>query len=182
MRMVIIGPPGSGKGTQAERLAKNFGIPPVSTGEIFREHVKHGTPLGVEAAAHLDAGNFVPDSLTNRMVRERLSRADVRDGFILDGYPRTPAHTPELDRMLEADGRTLDAALQLTADDNELIDRMLKRAAISQRSDDTEEVIRHRLELYRLQTEPIIALYSGRGILVNVDGNGSEDEVFARSV
>lgn len=182
MRMLILGPPGCGKGTQAERLSRHLGITWVSTGDVFREHVKNGTPLGREVMTHLDAGDFVPDSLTNRMVRERLSQDDLADGFLLDGYPRNTAQMAELDRILAADGHQLDAALQLDVDDAELVRRMLHRATLTGRSDDTEDVIRHRLRLYYQETEPVASSYSRRGILVNVDGTGAEDEVFERSV
>lgn len=180
MRMLIMGPPGCGKGTQAERLSKRLGINGVSTGEVFRDLVKDLTPLGRDVKAHLDAGNFVPDDLTNRMVRDRLAQADVAGGFLLDGYPRTTSQLAELDIMLAADGRALDAALQLTVDDAELARRLLHRATVTGRTDDTEEVIRHRLKLYYRETEPVAAAYSERGILLSVEGTGREDEVFDR--
>lgn len=182
LRVVIMGPPGSGKGTQAVRLAKRLGVTPVSTGQIFREQVKLGTPLGQEVTAHLDAGNLVPDSLTNEMVRERLNREDLSAGFILDGYPRNVAQVSELEDILTSCGRRLDAALLLTVDDDELIRRMLMRAAVDRRSDDTEDIMRHRLALYYRETEPIVSLYLNSGILLNVDGTGTEEEVFLRSV
>ncbi|MBP1137691.1 adenylate kinase [Arthrobacter sp. PvP023] len=180
MRILIMGPPGCGKGTQAERLSKRLGINGVSTGEVFRDHVKDLPPLGRDVKAHLDAGNFVPDDLTNRMVRDRLAQADVADGFLLDGYPRNTSQLAELDIMLAADGRALDAALQLTVDDAELARRLLHRATVTGRTDDTEEVIRHRLKLYYRETEPVAAAYSERGILLSVEGTGREDEVFDR--
>lgn len=180
MRMLIMGPPGCGKGTQAERLARHLGINGVSTGEVFRGHVKDLTPLGRDVKAHLDAGDFVPDSLTNRMVRERLDEDDVRDGFLLDGYPRNTAQLAELDAMLAATGHTLDVALQLTVDDAELARRMIQRATMAGRSDDTEDVIRHRLELYYRETEPVTSAYLERGMLLSVDGTGNEEEVFGR--
>ena len=178
MRMLIMGPPGCGKGTQAERLSRRLGVSGVSTGDVFREHVKNLTPLGRDVVAHLDAGDFVPDSLTNRMVRDRLNEDDVRDGFLLDGYPRNAAQQAELDTILAANGHALDVALQLTADDTELVRRVLRRATLTGRSDDTEDVIRHRLELYYRETEPVASAYSRRGILLSVDGMGTEDEVF----
>ena len=180
MRMLIMGPPGCGKGTQAERLSRRLGNNGVSTGEVFREHVKNLTPLGREVMVHLDAGDFVPDSLTNRVVRDRLNQDDVRDGFLLDGYPRNTAQLAELDSILAANGQELDVALQLTADDAELVRRMLHRATVTGRSDDTEDVIQHRLELYYQETEPVASAYSRRGILLSVDGMGNEDEVFGR--
>ncbi|MCY1230887.1 adenylate kinase [compost metagenome] len=180
MRMLIMGPPGCGKGTQAERLSQRLGISGVSTGEVFRNHVKDLTPLGRDVKAHLDAGNFVSDDLTNHMVRDRLAQADVRDGFLLDGYPRNTSQLAELDVMLAADGHALDVALQLTVDDAELSRRMLHRATVMGRADDTEEVILHRLQLYYRETEPVAAAYSERGILLSVEGTGHADEVFDR--
>lgn len=178
LRMLIIGPPGCGKGTQADRLSRHLGITGVSTGDVFREHVKNLTPLGRDVKAHLDGGDLVPDGLTNRMVRDRLGQDDVRDGFLLDGYPRNTSQLAELDTMLSAGGQSLDVALQLTADDTELVRRVLHRATLTGRSDDTEDVIRHRLKLYYRETAPVAAMYSARGILLSVDGMGSEDEVF----
>jgi adenylate kinase len=180
MRMLIMGPPGCGKGTQAERLSRRLGMTGVSTGEVFRDHVKNRTPLGREVSVHLDAGDLVPDTLTNRVVRDRLNQDDVRAGFLLDGYPRNTAQLAELDIILAANGQELDVALQLTVDDTELVRRLLHRATMTGRSDDTEDVIRHRLELYHHETEPVAAAYSRRGILLSVDGMGSEDEIFGR--
>ena len=180
MRMLIMGPPGCGKGTQAERLSRRLGIRVVSTGEVFRDHVKKLTPLGREVMVHLDAGDLVPDTLTNRVVRERLNENDVSDGFLLDGYPRNTAQLAELDFILAANGHVLDVAVQLTVDDGELVRRMLHRATITGRSDDTEDVIRHRLELYHHETEPVAAAFSQRGILLGVDGMGNEDQIFSR--
>ncbi|MCU1520308.1 MAG: adenylate kinase [Arthrobacter sp.] len=180
MRMLIMGPPGCGKGTQAERLSRRLGITRVSTGEVFRDHVKNRTPLGREVSVHLDAGDLVPDTLTNRVVRDRLNQDDVRAGFLLDGYPRNTAQLAELDVILAANGQELDVALQLTVDETELVRRLLHRATMTGRSDDTEDVIRHRLELYHRETEPVASAYSRRGILLSADGMGSEDEIFGR--
>ncbi|CAH0150858.1 Adenylate kinase [Arthrobacter sp. Bi26] len=180
MRMLIMGPPGCGKGTQAERLSRRLGITVVSTGEVFRDHVRNLTPLGREVIVHLDAGDLVPDTLTNRVVRERLNQKDVRAGFLLDGYPRNTAQLAELDVILAANGQVLDVAVQLTVDDGELVRRMLHRATLTGRSDDTEDVIRHRLELYHHETEPVASAYSQRGILLSVNGMGSEDQIFGR--
>ncbi len=179
-RMLIIGPPGSGKGTQAERICTELGIVAISTGDIFRANVKGETPLGLEAKKYMDNGDFVPDSVTNRMVRDRLAQDDVVDGFLLDGYPRTTAQVDELDDILGAAGAVLDVVVQLTADDEELVKRLLGRAAENGRSDDTEKVIRHRLDLYREQTEVVVARYAERGILAKVDGLGGMDDVTAR--
>lgn len=179
-RMLIIGPPGSGKGTQAERISERLGIVAISTGDIFRANVKGGTLLGAEARKYMDAGDFVPDSVTNKMVRSRLSEADVEDGFLLDGYPRTTEQVDYLDQILAGGEQKLDVVLQLTADDEELVDRLLGRAKETGRSDDTESVIRHRLSLYHEQTESVVAQYAERGILTRVDGIGQIDEVTGR--
>jgi adenylate kinase len=180
--MLIIGPPGSGKGTQAERISERLGIVAISTGDIFRANVKSGTPLGVEAGKYLDAGNLVPDSVTNGMVRDRLSETDAEEGFLLDGYPRTIEQVDYLDGILADGGHTLDVVLQLTADDEELVARLLGRATESGRSDDTEEVIRHRLDLYSGQTSEVVACYAERGIRTLVDGIGPVDEVTERAM
>ncbi|WP_269937560.1 adenylate kinase [Arthrobacter sp. HY1533] len=179
-RMLIIGPPGSGKGTQAERICAELDIVAISTGDIFRANVKGETPLGVEAKKYIDNGDFVPDSVTNRMVRDRLAQDDVAEGFLLDGYPRTSPQVDELDDILAAAKAELDVVVQLTADDEELVTRLLNRAQETGRSDDTEAVIRHRLDLYREQTEVVVARYAERGILAKVDGLGDMDDVTAR--
>ncbi|WP_188667442.1 adenylate kinase [Tersicoccus solisilvae] len=178
--MLIIGPPGSGKGTQAARISERLGIVAISTGDIFRANVKERTPLGIEAKSYMDAGDFVPDSVTNNMVRERLAQADVAGGFLLDGYPRTTAQVEELDAILAAGSTSLDLVLQLTADHEELVRRLLSRAAEEGRTDDNESVIRHRLDLYTQQTSAVVKEYAGRGILVEVDGIGAIDEVTDR--
>lgn len=179
-RLLIIGPPGSGKGTQAERISDRLGVAAISTGDIFRAHVKGGTPLGVQARKYMDAGDFVPDSVTNEMVRSRLSQDDVDNGFLLDGYPRTSVQIDYLDGVLAARELTLDVVLQLTADDEELVKRLLGRARETGRSDDNEAVIRHRLDLYHEQTEAVVAAYAKRAILTRVDGIGAIDVVTDR--
>jgi adenylate kinase len=179
-RLLIIGPPGSGKGTQAERISDRLGVVAISTGDIFRAHVRGGTPLGVEARKYMDGGDFVPDSVTNEMVRSRLSQDDVGTGFLLDGYPRTAAQIDYLDGVLAARELTLDLVLQLTADDEELVKRLLGRARETGRSDDNEAVIRHRLDLYHDQTEAVVAAYAKRTILTRVDGIGAVDDVTDR--
>ncbi|MHA7188785.1 adenylate kinase [Arthrobacter sp. MDT2-16] len=178
--MLIIGPPGSGKGTQAARISERLGVVAISTGDIFRDNVKRETPLGVEAKAYMDAGDFVPDSVTNSMVRDRLAADDVQEGFLLDGYPRTAAQVTELDDILRENDLELDVVLQLTADDEELVKRLLGRATLDGRSDDTEKVIRHRLGLYHDQTEPVVSRYDERGIVTKVDGIGTIDGVTER--
>jgi adenylate kinase len=179
-KMLIIGPPGSGKGTQAERISERLGVVAISTGDIFRANVKGETPLGIEARNYMDAGEFVPDSVTNKMVRDRLSESDVENGFLLDGYPRTTAQVDYLDGILATSEEKLDVVLQLTANDEELVARLLGRAKETGRSDDNEAVIRHRLDLYHEQTEAVVAKYAERGILTQVDGIGAIDEVTDR--
>ncbi|TFD80965.1 adenylate kinase [Cryobacterium fucosi] len=179
-RLLVIGPPGAGKGTQAERMAAAFGIPAVSTGDMFRANVKGKTALGIQVQEFIDAGKYVPDSVTNAIVGDRLHQADAAAGFLLDGYPRTLDQVQELDRLLEADGTQLDAVVQIVADTDEVVARLLKRAAEQGRADDTAEVIRHRLDVYAEQTAPLIDIYGSRGIVVTVDGLGAVDEVTAR--
>ncbi|WP_028472790.1 adenylate kinase [Nocardioides alkalitolerans] len=180
MRLIIMGPPGAGKGTQAKVVADRFGIPAISTGDIFRANVSQGTPLGVEAKRYMDAGDYVPDSVTNAMVRDRIAEDDCVPGFLLDGYPRTVAQVEELDGMLAAAGDSLDAVLVLTVDDDELVKRLVHRAETDGRSDDTEDVIRHRQDVYNEQTAPLIKVYAERGLLVEVDGMGEVTDVTQR--
>lgn len=180
MRLIIMGPPGAGKGTQATFIAEKFGIPAVSTGDIFRANVSAGTPLGVEAKRYMDAGEYVPDEVTNSMVRDRIAQEDAAGGFLLDGYPRTVAQVDELDGMLADAGLGLDAAVVLTVDAEAIVQRLLKRATIENRPDDTEEVIRHRQKVYAEQTAPLIDVYRERGLLVEVDGMGEVDDVTDR--
>jgi len=175
-RLLVIGPPGAGKGTQAVRLAAAFGIPAVSTGDIFRYNVTNQTELGLQAKSFMDKGAYVPDSLTNAIVADRLAQADAAGGFLLDGYPRTLDQVHELDRLLGA----LDAVVQISADTDEVVARLLKRAAEQGRADDTADVIRHRLEVYSEQTAPLIDVYGARGLVVTVDGLGAVDAVTER--
>ncbi|MGH3345800.1 MAG: adenylate kinase [Nocardioides sp.] len=180
MRLILMGPPGAGKGTQAQYVADHFGIPAISTGDIFRANVSRGTELGIEAKRFMDAGEYVPDDVTNRMVRNRIEEPDAEPGFLLDGYPRTLAQVEELDVMISSTGHSLDAAVVLTADQDELVRRLLQRAEVEGRADDTEDVIRRRQEVYAEQTEPLIEVYRERGILIEVDGLGDVDEVTRR--
>jgi adenylate kinase len=181
-RLVLLGPPGAGKGTQAKRLCAHLDVPAISTGDIFRANVAEGTELGRRAQRYMDAGEYVPDSITNAMVEDRLARPDVERGFLLDGYPRTAAQVEELDRMLAHTGKRLDVVVELTADTDEVVSRLLKRAQIEGRRDDTEDVVRRRLEVYVDQTAPLTELYAQRGLLVQVDGTGDMDDVTARLV
>jgi adenylate kinase len=180
MRLILMGPPGAGKGTQAKVIAKHYGIPAISTGDIFRANVAGKTKLGLEAQRYMDAGQYVPDEITNAMVRDRLAERDCEPGFLLDGYPRTLAQVEELDAMLREQGCALEAAVALTADLEELVARLLQRAQVEGRADDTEEVIRRRQEVYDEQTAPLIAVYRERGLLVDVDGMGEIDQVTER--
>ena len=182
IRLLLIGAPGAGKGTQAEKLAEAFQIPAISTGDIFRHNVKNETELGKQAKAFMDRGEYVPDSLTNALVRDRLSHADAVEGFLLDGYPRTADQVVELDDILAAQGNKLDVVVQLTADTDEVVRRLLNRALEQGRADDTEDVIRRRLEVYEEQTAPLVSVYAARNLVVTVDGLGEVAEVTARIV
>jgi adenylate kinase len=180
MRLLFMGPPGAGKGTQAEIVADRFGIPAISTGDIFRANVAENTELGVEAKRYMDAGEYVPDAVTNLMVRNRIDEEDAAKGFLLDGYPRTLDQVEELDGMIRHTGHRLDAVVVLTVDPVELVQRLTARAEKEGRADDTEEVIRRRQEVYTEQTEPLIDVYRKRGLLREVDGLGEVDEVTER--
>lgn len=180
IRFVLVGPPGSGKGTQARILTSRFGIPAISTGAIFRAHTKAGDELGRLADSYTSRGELVPDEVTDRMVAARLSQADVARGFLLDGYPRNLHQAAALDEMLKAAGTALDFVLEITADDDVVVRRLLGRAAEEGRKDDTEDVIRHRIALYHQTTEPLISEYRTRGILLSVNGIGGIEEVSER--
>jgi adenylate kinase len=180
MRLIIMGPPGAGKGTQAKFIAEHFKIPAVSTGDIFRANVSAGTELGVQAKRYMDAGEYVPDEVTNMMVRNRIDEPDAEAGFLLDGFPRTLAQVEELDGMIKFTGHQLDAVVCLTVDQDEIVARLLQRAQVEGRADDTEDVIRRRQEVYLEQTEPLIAVYKARGIVHEIDGLGEVAEVTAR--
>jgi len=181
-RLLLIGAPGAGKGTQAVKLAESFGIPAISTGDIFRHNVKNETELGKLAKSYMDRGEYVPDSVTNDLVRDRLTHDDAKPGFLLDGYPRTADQVVELDSMLSAAGTKLDAVVLLTADTDEVVRRLLNRALEQGRADDTEDVIRRRLEVYEEQTAPLIDTYSARDLVVTVDGLGAVQEVTSRII
>lgn len=180
VRLLLIGPPGAGKGTQAAILAQTFGIPAISTGDIFRENVRNETELGKRAKEFMDRGDNVPDSLTNELVEDRIGQADCVAGFLLDGFPRTAAQVDALNGMLSSQGTSLDAVVELVADVEVVVERLKKRAVEQGRTDDDDSVVRHRLEVYREQTAPLIDLYGQSGLLVSVDGIGAIDEVTGR--
>lgn len=181
-RLLLIGPPGAGKGTQAERLGAHFGIPAISTGDIFRECVKNETPLGAKAKSYMDAGENCPDSLTNDLVQDRLDQDDCAGGFLLDGYPRTAAQVDALEGMLAVQSAKLDAAVELVADVEVVVERLRQRSIDQGRSDDSEDLVRHRLDVYAQQTSPLIEVFQQRGLLVTVDGIGPIDEITQRIV
>lgn len=179
-RLLIMGPPGSGKGTQAARIADRLGIPAISTGDIFRANISAGTPLGLEAKRHVDSGGYVPDSVTNAMLRDRLDEDDASHGFLLDGYPRTVAQVEFLDEVLAERGNEIDKVIELVVDREETVKRLLDRAAAEGRTDDSEDVIRKRQQIYADETAPLLRIYQERGLLVRVDGTGQVDEVANR--
>ena len=174
MRLVLLGPPGAGKGTQAELLSDQLGVPHISTGNLFRANISQQTPLGREAQKYLDAGDLVPSDVTNRMVASRIDEPDAADGFVLDGYPRTVDQAEALEKMLKESGRELSAVVSFEVADDVVVDRMLGRG----REDDTEDVIRNRMRVYRDETAPLLQYYDR--LVVPVDGVGEVDEVNAR--
>jgi adenylate kinase len=181
-RLLLIGPPGAGKGTQASSLAQHFGIPAISTGDIFRANVKNETELGIQAKGYMDRGEYVPDSLTNALVKDRIAQPDAQKGFLLDGYPRTIDQVQELDGFLAEMGQKLDVVVQLTADSEELIRRLLQRAAEQGRADDTPEVIRKRQEVYEEQTAVLIDIYNARSLVAKINGLGEIQDVTGRII
>ncbi|MFC5992685.1 adenylate kinase [Pseudonocardia hispaniensis] len=174
MRLVLVGPPGAGKGTQAERLAERLDIPHISTGDLFRANLRDETPLGLEAKRYMDAGELVPDSVTVGMVRDRLAQPDAAKGFLLDGFPRTVPQAESLARLLAENGDELDAVVEFVVPEDELVQRLLGRG----RSDDTEDVIRRRQQVYREETSPLLDFYRDR--LLTVDAVGTVEEITNR--
>ncbi|MDJ0787342.1 MAG: adenylate kinase [Myxococcota bacterium] len=179
-RLLLLGPPGAGKGTQAKILVERLGIPQISTGDMLRAAVSAGTPVGVEAKSYMDAGKLVPDEVVIGVAEERLRQDDAGSGFILDGFPRTVAQAEALDALLEKLSVRLECCVSLTVDEDELVGRLLKRAEIEGRSDDNEESIRTRMQEYRAKTEPLVAYYREHGVLAEVDGLGDIEEVAKR--
>jgi adenylate kinase len=202
MRLVLVGPPGAGKGTQAQFLAEHYLIPHISTGDIFRANLKAGTPLGNEAKNFMDRGELVPDSVTNEMVKDRLTHSDTANGFLLDGFPRNVAQAEVLDGILAEEKTPLDAVLELSIADTEIIARLSSRRTcrdcgkpalsqdkcescggeLYQREDDKEEVIANRLKVYQEQTAPIVAFYKSQGSLITISATGSVEEITARAI
>ena len=178
-RLLIVGPPGAGKGTQAERIVEKLGVPAISTGDIFRANVSNETELGVLAKSYMDKGEYVPDSVTNEMVESRLAEDDAANGFLLDGYPRTVAQVEALDGILEKLGVALDAVILLDGESEAIVQRLLQRGKEQGRSDDNEETIRRRIDVYGEQTTPLIDIYDKRGLVKRVDGMKDIDAVTA---
>lgn len=176
MRLVLLGPPGAGKGTQAQILTEKLGVPHISTGDLFRANISEGTPLGLEAKSYIDAGKLVPTSVTAEMVKARLDEDDAAEGFLLDGFPRTTEQAELLDAMLDEKGLALDAVLNLQVSEDVVVERMLARG----RADDNEETIRTRLEVYREQTAPVIDYYGDK--IRNVDAEGEIEEINDRAM
>ncbi|MFB9732139.1 adenylate kinase [Ornithinimicrobium kibberense] len=180
MRLIMLGPPGAGKGTQAALVSAAHGVPAISTGDIFRANIKNETPLGLQVKEITASGGYVPDEITNAIVRDRLAEPDAAQGFLLDGYPRTTGQVEALDAMLAEQGTALDAVVELTVDTDEVVGRLLARAQEQGRADDTEDVIRERMRIYAEETAPLAAVYRDRGLLQVVDGMGTVEEVTAR--
>ena len=179
MNVLLLGPQGSGKGTQAKRISAEYGIPHIATGEILREAIENGTPLGLRVKPIYDSGQLVPDELMIDLIRERLSEDDAREGFVLDGFPRTMAQADALDEMLREIGRELSVVFEFQLSDGVCRERMLKRAEEEGRTDDTPEAIARRLALYHEQTEPLVEHYRAQGNLVGIHADGAINEVFA---
>ena len=182
LRLLLLGPPGVGKGTQAERLADHYSLVHVSSGDLLRAEVEAGTPLGREAARYMDAGDLVPDDILLEGMVQRLVAPDLADGYVADGFPRTVAQAEKAYAVAREHDITVHAAISLQADDAELVRRMQHRATQMSRSDDTPETLEHRLQVFRAQTAPLLDYYAGRGILITVDAGGAPDAVFAAIV
>jgi adenylate kinase len=180
MQLIFLGPPGSGKGTQAKLLGERLGVPAISTGDMLRDAVRWGTPVGRRAQAIMEAGELVPDDLVIGLVRERIALPDARNGFLLDGFPRTIEQAEALDRILEGNGASVDGVINLLVPEGTLVERLLGRAALEGRSDDRRETVAERLRVYGEKTAPLVEHYRGLGLLYDVDGFGSVEEVAGR--
>lgn len=180
MRLILFGPPGAGKGTQAKKIAESYGTAHVSTGDMLRAAVKNKTELGELAKSYMDKGELVPDGVVIGIIKDRINEADAIDGFMLDGFPRTVPQAEALSEMLSSEGESIDAVVSIEVDDEEIISRILERQKIEGRQDDTEDVVRNRLNVYRNQTEPLKSYYDEEGVLYEIDGIGTIDEVFGR--
>jgi adenylate kinase len=179
-RLLLLGPPGAGKGTQAQRLGAKLGVPQVSTGDMLRAAVAARTPVGQQAQAFMDRGELVPDEVVIAVAEERLRQPDTAAGFVLDGFPRTPAQARALDALLQKLGRSLERVVSIRVEDDVLVERLVRRAGLEGRSDDTPETVRNRMRVYREQTAPLIDYYQARSLLAEVDGQGSVEEVERR--
>lgn len=182
MNLIIFGPPGAGKGTQAVKIAEKYSVAHISTGDILRGAVKNGTELGLKAKEFMDKGELVPDELVIGIIKDRVKEKDCENGFLLDGFPRTLPQADALDSMLSNEGMEIDAVVSIEVEDSEIITRILKRAQEEGRADDTEDVVKNRLSVYRSQTEPLKGYYNQKGKLSEIDGIGTVDEVFGRIV
>jgi adenylate kinase len=180
VNLILFGPPGAGKGTQGQRLSRSYGIPEISTGDILRSAVREHTPLGAEAKSYMDQGALVPDAVIIRIVQDRILREDTTHGFVLDGFPRTRAQAEALDHVLRTSGRPIEHVINIVVPEDELWHRLAGRRDIEGRQDDSDETIRHRLDVYRSQTAPLIHYYLQAGLLRTIDGVGTVEEVFGR--
>ena len=180
MRLILFGPPGAGKGTQANKISENYVAAHISTGDMLRAAVKNGTELGTLAKSYMDKGELVPDDVIIGIIKDRIQEDDARKGFMLDGFPRTIAQAEALNSMLKQENESIDTVVSIEVKDEEIIERILERAKIEGREDDTEDVVKNRLSVYRNQTEPLKSFYQKERILSQVDGMGTIDEVFGR--
>ena len=180
MKLILFGPPGAGKGTQAKKIEDKYDTAHISTGDMLRSAVKNGTELGRLAKSYMDTGELVPDGVVIGIIKDRIAEDDAKSGFMLDGFPRTVPQAEALSEMLNSQGESIDAVVSIEVDDREIITRILERQKIEGRQDDTEDVVRNRLEVYRNQTEPLKSYYGSEGVLYEVDGLGTIDEVFER--
>ena len=182
MNLIIFGPPGAGKGTQAVNISDKYGVVHISTGDILRGALKNGTELGLKAKEYMDKGELVPDELVIGIIKDRVKEQDCQNGFLLDGFPRTLPQADALDSMLSQEGMEINSVVSVEVEDAEIVQRIMKRAQEEGRADDTEDVVKNRLQVYRNQTEPLKGYYKDKGKLSEVDGIGTVEEVFGRIV